>query len=452
MLKKIIITLLLCSSVIFSCNVFANPEKILRSYIKDNFGTSVTLTSQQITQLAWVMNHSRRTNDMDQKAIESQVHIEVLRALTRLYCMQLLKQGDKRAYDSFIIAQVNSKELSIISFHSFKQFSKYIQNLSAEDYELLQTATILSAISLSDQAALLSQNFLIKQELNDNLDFLATTLRLDANMYPITKKYANDRAAAKKLLYVLFPPQTNFRHMLYTEGGSSMFHYLRSMIQHQYINQDDLDLWYAYWIINIAGFRGHVSHAGSIYLTEDVARSMSSLKQQIDHMLYSPNYNPLVPYLEFRAQLLGLQNLPEEQRLLLAHLGSLMRMYSIQDGKILLDGFEKLNVNQQRTISRFFMHGLKNNTRQITTYVPALFGNTVTLLNGDKSKAIAVVLPIYSKAIMLYTEKIKNGELNPDLALNFNSFSASKNLRRVIAIGQDCLEKLKLNASAEVML
>lgn len=445
-------TLLFCSSAMCINPIFANNEQVLHKYIDTHFSRRITISPQQISQLSWVIDHNKRSFDMDARVHDPKMHIEVVRALTRLYCMQLLRSGSQEDYEDFVASQVNQNITNSLTFASFKKLSKHLQNLSQADYGLLETATILSAVSLSKYAANLAQFMPQNPQLaNDNLEFLATTLRNDADIYPLARSISNENSAAKKVLYILFPPQTNFRHMLYAEGGVGMFKYLRTMIKHQYISQQEIDLWYAHWIVNIAGFRGHVSQRGSLYLSESVFQSMTFLKSKIDHMLHSPNYDPLIPYLEYRADLLGLNNLPQQQKITLAHLGAMLRMYNVTDGNALRVAFYALSAQQQKQITDYFNQGLQDNDRPAVTYFPALYSNTLNLVNGDTSSALNIALPIYSNALSLYTKRIRNKELNAGIALNFNKLSASKNIRRIIDLGVN-RTILNINTSGEVGL
>lgn len=244
MTKNIIILLVLAATLLRADVIFAQEQDVLGQYIRQNFPASLKISSAQLAQLTWVLGHDRRSNDMDMQASANGMHIEIVRAVTRLYCLQLLKSGRTQDYDDFISAQLKANENKTLTFNSFKKLSRHIQKLKSLDYQLLEVATILSAISLTSQAFTQAKILIdTKPLVADNLEFLSATLRKDPNIYPLTKNLVNDNIAAKKLLYVLFPPQTNFRHMLYTEGGVGMFKYLRTMIKHQYINADEIDLW-----------------------------------------------------------------------------------------------------------------------------------------------------------------------------------------------------------------
>lgn len=391
----------------------ADNTKLL-AYIKNNFSDKLHLTNAQLQQLAWVVDHSRHSHDLEMYIAPQNktIHIEISRALTRLYCLQLLKSGKKADYDNFISSQLNKP----LAFSSFKKLSRYIQQLDSSDYALLEQAVILSAVSLSDHAEELAINVLNNNNSRSNsLDFLADTLRADINIYPLISE--------NKLLYILFPPQTNFRHMLYTEGGISMLKYLRTMIQHQYLDQAKMDLWYAYWIVNIAGFRGHVSYAGSVYLNEPVFQAMTKLKKLLDEMIEAPNANPLVAYLEYRADLLGFTNLPQKDKLLLAHLGCLLRLYTIEEGQDLLAGYTKVADEYKKKLHASFYAGLVDYEQPATTHAPALFGNVLHMLGGDIQRTVKLVVPIYSQALFLR----KPGEV-----VSFYDLSAMESVKKII--------------------
>ncbi len=413
-------------------STFANENALLHSYIQSQFPASLQLTPEQIEQLTWIIEHKNRSFDLDMCA-NNDVHIEVSRALTRLYCLQLLKNGGRTEYEHFVAAQLSNNIDEPLSFASFNLLALHVQQLSNEDFLLLQTAIILSAVSLSTPAANFAQRTLNLDDVgNDSLNFLAATVRSEVNIYPLTEHIVHDQTADKKLLYILFPPQTNLRHMLYAEGGVAMFRYLRTMIKHQYISQNELDLWFGYWIVNIAGFRGHIDQRGSIYLNESVFKAMYKLKENIYTILQQPNYDPLIPYLEYRAELLGLQHLPLQQRLTMAHMGAMLRLYTQAEGKQLLAGFNNLPQQLRLNIQRQYMHYLNDPTQVAPTHLPALFGNALQLCNGDIEQVLLKITPIYYQAIQKYTEQQKSHRLKANIVLAFNKLSASYNVQKIL--------------------
>lgn len=422
------------AAILFSCcilmlgSVLADQNDLIRFTASNNFPATFKISEDQLTQLSWLLDHKNRTYDMDFAAEnDTAVHIEIHRALTRLYCAQLLRIGTLDAYNSFIAAQLKNGVTQPLQLASFMQLSKHIQQLSADDYELIEAATILTSISLTKPASDLAQRIMVSDfKETDSLDFLSYTLRDPKNFYPITWNILNKNANSKRLFYVLFPPHTNFRHMLYTEGGIGMFNYLRSMIAHGYINHEDLDLWYAFWIVNIAGFRGHIQHNGSLYLTEAVAGAMSKLKYLVYEMLENPTYDPLVPYLEYRAKCAGYEHLPRDERLFYAHLACLLRIYSVADGQRLYASVISLPIVARHAVMQEFYKGLHDNTHIYATHVPALFGNALYLEKGNIEKVILKILPAYNNILLQY----RNNKIESTLCCN--ELSALKNLEMLL--------------------
>lgn len=404
MLKQKLKPLVLVCGFIFFITVFssagiANTEMQIRAYIQQHFAHNLIINDAQIAQLAWALAHVRPTPDLHMHKAQDAL-LEVDRALARLYCAQLLRTGNRAAYNKFVAAQVGSGIQDVLSFATFTKLSKHIQSIAAQDYELLETAAILSAVSLSKPAAMLAQDALLDLPTHDKTEFLAATLRNNSNIYPLLAQKLQNTDAAKKMLYILFPPQTNFRHMLYAENGIGMFKYLRNMIRHGFIDRNSLDLWYAHWIINIAGFRGHLMQNGSMYLNETTAQAMLKLQELITQMLAAPNFDPLVPYLEYRAELLGLQHLPRAQRLFVAHLACMLRLYNTNEGHKLYLAVEAINPHALQTTIAHFNRGLIDPNQLMHLHMPALLGNVRQTTNGDLNKTLTLVLNIYNKIML----------------------------------------------------
>lgn len=423
-MRQILICItLLC---LLNNNILANEQDIIRNYIKQNFPSNFLVNDAQVSQLTWILRHQRQTFDMDPILRKPDIHIEISRALTRLYCARLLRDGSRDAYNRFVQAQIDTHINNPLTFASFNQLAQHIQQISAQDYALLETATILSAVSLSKVAAQLAQQAMHDvKDVNDNLEFLAITLRGKNTIYPLADQMSFTNEAAQKIFYVLFPPHTNFRHMLYTEGGIGMFNYLRTMMAHKFIDKSMLDLWYAHWVINIAGFRGYVNQHGSIYLNEDVMQAMEYLRMLIYTMLDDPNFDPLIPYLEYRAKLLGFQQLPNDKKWFFTHLACLLRLYNIPDGKKLYANLAKLSESDTQFLRDNYMNGLRDNTQVIHTHVPAFFANAIALTN-DLTQVITQLLPVYNGILK------QHAELNLPNRLSFNNLCATQNLQKLL--------------------
>lgn len=408
-------------------SVYADKIDLIRIAVADHFPATFSISSDQLSQLSWVLDHKNRTYDMDFAVEDTAVHIEIHRALTRLYCAQLLRAGTMDAYNSFIAAQLDSGIVRPLQISSFMNLSKHIQRLSADDYELIEAAIILTSVSLTQPAADLAQRIIdVSFKATDPLDFLSYTLREAKQLYPITWNILNKRSNPTKLLYVVFPPHTNLRHMLYAEGGIGMFNYLRAMIAHGYMTNEYLDLWYAYWIVNIAGFRGHIQHNGSIYLTETVANSMTKLKYLIYEMLDNPTYDPLLPYLEYRASCVGYEYLPSDERLFFAYLACLFNIYEVSEGKRLHSSVNSLPIASRRAVMQEFYNSLQDSTHIYATHVPALFGNAMYITNGNIETVVLKILPAYNKILQQHKKN------KTESALCCNELSACENIKLLL--------------------
>ncbi len=424
---------------------FGDDIELIQKFTRQNFPVNFELSEAHLTQLTWALRHKNSTYDYDHAIQHTNVHVEIARSLTRLHCARLLRNGSRAAYQQFVQAQLEHAVQQPLTFETFNKISKHIKSLSSADYELLETSAILSAISLTKAAADSAKRIIdIKSVQNDNLEFMATTLRQSQQIYPLLQPILQNHNAAQKLLWIIFPPQTNFRHMLYTEGGIGMFQYLRVMIKHGYIKRESLDVWYGYWLINMAGFRGHVAQHGSLYLTEPVALATQELRAQIYEMLQAPNYDPLVPYLEYRAKLLGLTHLRREQRLTLAHLGALMRLYTIAEGQMLHKSFEQLQRSEQQAFQIYFLQSLTDSRQPTPTYAPALFCNALALTDNDIKQVVHKLLPVYNLAI----KQARQQQFK--FAVSFNDLSAQNNLRRLLRDDPKCV-KIRIAPNGNVI-
>lgn len=355
------------------------------------------LTVMEQQQLKWLDGYTRRSYDMDLNVTNKKVHMEILRASTRMRCLELLRNGDRQSYNEFVAAQ----SADCLSFATYNKLSVYIKRLSDDEYLLLRKAVILTAVSLTPQArAQMPESEIV----NNSLDFSAELVRA---------------TESDRKLFIMFPPQTNFRHMLYAESGNNMFATLHKMIQLKYMRVEDLNLWFAYWIVNMAGFRGHTEQRGSIYLTEPVVDAMLHLKACIDNMLLSPQYEVLTHYLDYRAKLLGLQDLALDQRTTLAHLGAMMRLYTPQAGRRLYQSFVRLPTVTQTQLINFFNQDV--HTKPAITHAPALFANALTITDGNIELVIAKILPIYAQALYISTGSV-----------SLNALSSTRNVRTLL--------------------
>lgn len=377
---------------------------------------SATLSEIEMDQLSWLQGYSRRSYDMDLYTTNQYAHIEIPRAMTRMRCLELLQDGSSRAYQEFVIAQ----NTDCLSFTNFKKLAAFIKNLSADQISLLRKAVIITATSSTPEAC--TQIPEVKL-LNDTLDFSAALVR-SSNI--------------ERQLYCVFPPHTNFRHMLYAESGDNMFKTLQTMIQLKYMGQQDLDLWFAYWIVNTAGFRGQVEQRGSIYISESIANAMLHLKGLLNQMLLAPEYPVLGNYLQYRVRLIGLQEMPLEQQVVFGHLAGILNLYTPLQGRMLYSAFMQLPLKTRQDLERFYNYEV--HTYKTISYVPILFSNAFLYSDNDFSSVLSILLPLYMEAVHLSSGK----------GASFNELSQAKNITKLLAVNKTVA--IEINSDREVVL
>jgi hypothetical protein len=409
---------------------------------------SFLLNPREIEQLAWIKDNTSLSNEknvlyielMKKEPSENQALREVKRVVARVYCLELLKKGDHNAYLAFTQAQRESNAKDRLQEDSFKILSKQIQQLDADLFDSLRVACVLASVSLSPTAKKLA---LVKLQQKgqslpvDKAEFLATTMDHCPEIYPITQTLSERGIAHLKIAY---PYRTHFRHMMYTEGGIGMFEALKRKIETNKIDRHGLDFWYFNWIINIAGSSGHINSKGSLTLTENTFKAMSTLKNFLDQFIDLPSTNVLVEYLKAQAYWIGLQEENIEKRLLLAHVAAMLRLYNPENGTPLLAGFDSIPADLQEKILNQYITILTQDSAPTPSYGSALFANGLDALHGDIAKTIQIFLPLYANTIEAYNNLRKEGSIAPDVALNFDPLAAAPNISAIIE--QVPLEKL----------
>jgi len=212
--------------------------------------------------------------------------------------------------------------------------------------------------------------------------------------------------------------------MLYTEGGDNMFAELRKRIQERSITKDQFNIWLCRWIINIAGFRGHENHVGSIYFTNKTATSLRMLIDELTKLWRNPQHDVLTAYLNWRAESLKVKSA------YLAHIGALMRLHKVDEGKELQQWFDDLQQDRKEALEKEYAAARK--TMKVTpTYQPAVLDN-LRVLGCSIAEAIEIYSSIREQAGKAYKGGIISGTLKETTPLNFRMASLKENLSPLI--------------------
>jgi hypothetical protein len=325
-----------------------------------------------------------------------------------------LLKGDESSYQAFISQQPEAERLSR---DSFKKISALISSQSTAAKVALEASCF---IVMSDKVKSLADAKQAKYSL-DSEKFLTDTIRQCPDIYPIFPLLSHQ---AQQLLPFVYLSNTHGRHMLYTEGGNNMFAELKERIENQAITDEQYQAWFGRWIINIAGFRGHENPHGSIYLTENTARTVLGLHDELCQLQHNTKHDILGGYLQKRAKELGVDSH------YLAHLAASMRLYTVDEGKALQAWFDGLSKAEQIQLEQSYYQ--KRQTLKTTpTYEVAVMDNLLAL-----HCSIAETLNIHSKiaaaANASYDEGISLGKIDDKTPLCFRDIAFKANLESIV--------------------
>ncbi|MGI9283612.1 MAG: hypothetical protein ACR2PX_28890 [Endozoicomonas sp.] len=418
-----------------------NPQaseavNLVREYARVTYGKDLKITSSQIEQLSWVLDNPNITPEMSADRLPSSIHREVPRALSRLYALQLLRSGKEEDYDAFILPQ-KDLNMPVLTEQHFNQLSELIRGLDDESYDTLAAAALISAVTLSPTARERAYVLLGTKPPEDSTQFLAATAEKATSIYPLAKEIAKKYHSDGQKFTVVFLPDSHLRHMMYNEGSLNMYTTLKKGFQSGKLKPQDLNLWYAYWVDNIAGFRGHASAKGSLYLTENTYRAMNQIKTELDKLQKDSDFNPVSSYLIERTQWLKLSNykgLSTQEIQALGALAAMMRLFTPEEGSQLLIAFRKLPREQQKRWVKHVQSQLQTTVYATPTYAPALFANALILSN--LAETVDKVLPFYLNALDTAAQSRNMGELPESTPLSFRVLANDKQVHTLLKKAQ----------------
>lgn len=434
-MKRAILPLLLPVLLLLSSLLQANePVRLIREYIKVTYDDRLRISDSQIRQLSWVIDNPFGSPELSAKKTPEVIHREVPRALARLYALQRLRSGTSKDYEAFIEPQ-KSFGKEVLKKSSFDQLSALIKGLDDDSYDTLEAAAIISAVTLSPTARERA-SFSLKSKLpQDSTKFLSLTALKAKTIYPLAKEIITKYKTDGRKFQIVFLPDSHLRHMMYNEGSLSMYSTFRKGFKDHSLNQKDLNLWYAHWVANIAGFRGHLSPVGSLYLTENTYRAMNQVKVGLDELSKNPRSNPMNSYLHHRADWLRLsETMSEDKRLALASMAASFRLFSPEDGRMALKAFNKLSANDQKRWITHTKTQLTETGLPAPTYAPALFANALELSN--LADTIQKTIPLFLNAIDEEHRLRKEGKLPLEVPISFRQLASAGEVSNILKADQ----------------
>ena len=431
--RPVLLLLIILTGAAGNASDNKTAAETLKEYIQNTYGERLAISDAQIEQLAWVMENPVRTPEMDAKNDKkaSGIHREVPRALARLYSLQLMRSGTDKAYQTFTAPQQGLE--SVLNRESFALLSSGISRLDEESYETLEAAVIISAVTLTPEARKRVSAVLKASYPEDSEKFLSFTAQKAAAIYPLAEQVVQKYKSNGRKFKVIYLADSHLRHMMYNEGSVSMYSVLREGLRTNKLSQADLELWYYRWVANIAGFRGHLSSPGSLYLTQNTFMAMNQVKNILDRLRLKTDLNPMAVYLEHRGRWLGLYALTrkKDERLALASLGATLRLFTPSDGRALKQAFRGLSTRDQERWIRHTGKQMAETGFPAPTYGPALFANALDIT--DLAETLEKMMPLFLDAMDEEQRLRSQGKLPRDTPVSFRSLSTADNIRIILS-------------------
>lgn len=339
--------------------------------------------------------------------------IEFERTVMSTLILHAFIQGGDEAYAWF----VQKQKTHALSRKSFDEIVSIVSRVTEEyGLELLEANLIFGDLGKTPEARRRAKEHGILE--GDHDIFLSLCLQNCPEIFP-----SFDRK--KHAVIQKYAGLIHFGHLWHVEGtAQKMMGHLKNtgIIK----TPKSFDFEYVTHICDIAAVLGHVSHEGSLILTEDAFSTMQEAMEAIKALATESPNNALQVYLDLRAHRIGLGHVIQKERNILARLAAMMRLRVKDDalGEMLLTAWQGI---PQKEDVLTFMNPLSDVKTPTPTYVPAVLGN---IQDGLKkagaspqeamNQAIRIALP-WMIQVMKHYRAVPGITLPPNLTLNFNA-------------------------------
>lgn len=366
---------------------FMHPLDTSSKQLVTNFARThypeMQIPPPMVAQMLWLQDNSVITSHSNVQAKTAPVNIEVSRSLSRLYCLELLVNGGPSSYELFIQSQAKD---NVLSERKFNELSNLIKQLSATELDCLKATCF---ITKSDRAIMI-------MALSENT----------AGPIP---------ADSEQFITYMTTLYSHIRHMLHIEGGNNMVEELSDMIRDNRITDSQYQLWFARWIINIAGLDGHVTHLGSRNLTESVADNMLALKDELDKLWMNPQYPVIDDYLASRAKKLNVSST------YISYLALHMNERNPEKIGEIQTWFVNLAVSDQQDRLRTFQKQLTQ-TRITPTFKPTILA-TLRAMGCTIADSLTLFTEIESIALETHSAAVEENRVSANTPLSFRDIA-----------------------------
>lgn len=429
MKKTRIFGLLFAAGSLFSLSIYAaqtkkeEPNSVLFSPIEGIKWVEKCI--QQYPEILFLADSKVRKTEEGRDSLQGtyseqlfgQKFVEFDRTIMTLHCMKLILDGSEKAYQEFSAAQPEAVRLSKESFAALHHQgqsvlkSRYKGMSSVEMTQALETALVLGDMGKSEKARMLFKPYNIKAP--DHDDFYGEAMhQLEKN--PQICPSFNRLPEQSKQLLVQIANLAHYGHVTHLEGGLSMF----TKLKQSDVSNDALAFDLFVHLCDVAGALGHVNNKSSVVYTELTHRAMTAM-QKACFLLREPNKTEIDAYnayLAERCSWIGLDPANDTDRVL-GRLSAMLRLFTIEEGAILKNGFQKLDmVEGEKVIAQLSM-----TEGRTPTYMPAVLVNLVSKVKLEQ--AIVLGLPFIAKVLEKHHQMLTNKEADPEIPLNFNAIA-----------------------------
>jgi Family of unknown function (DUF6829) len=352
--------------------------------------------------------------------------VEFDRTIMTFHCLRLILDGSFDAYQEFTKKQPQNLKLSQKSFMDLHIKGQYLlksnwNGLSENEMlQTMETALVLGDLGKSEKARQVFKS--IKAVDHDvfheqMIKVLKSNPRLSSSFNKLSKM-------SKKLLF----KSTNlahYGHITHLEGDPLMFEKLK---ESKIVISDPIAFLFDFFvhICDVSGALGHIENSSSLVYTENTHISIMAAEHAIFTLIDSEKteIDAFNTYLSDRAKLLGLKSNDRMDRVL-TRIGSMMRLFKLEEGEILKAAVNKLDhVDRERIINQLDVQQIKK--IPTPTYMPAVLVNLMNNTNLSSFKeerltqAVLIGLPFIAKVLEEYELLLENKQIKLNEPLNFN--------------------------------
>ena len=296
-----------------------------------------------------------------------------------------------------------------MSRDQFNQLSAWIKELTPDALKCIEATCFITRSTCVEQAVCETTGKKKDELPKDSEQFITFVVTECPDVLPICYMLSPESIQLLKYAYY---PDTHARHMLDMEGGNNMLDNIVNGIRGKTLDYNQVNLWLARWIINIAGLNGHVSYKlnekveykGSNYLLASLAECIFALRTELTQLLLDPQNQVINHYLAFRAEQLGFKNTRDNKCKYLASLAALMREYTPATGSEIMAWFDNLDENTQTAKLELFQQKLTATT-VTPTFQPVIM-ETLRKMGCTVAETLTLFAEIQSKAMQVYSGTI----------------------------------------------